>query len=143
MAMPNNVDDYLRGLDETERALVDRVREIVRAAHPGLDEQIKWNAPSFSHRGQDRITLGLERKGGVRLVLHRGAKTQPTDGFRFPDPVGLARWPAPDRGVILIADSAMADARAEALADLCGRWVDATAGGGAGMSDGEAYPPAD
>ena len=129
MATPKDVENHLRGLDETSRALVDRVREIVRAAHPDLDEQIKWNAPSFAHQGDDRITLGLERKGGVRIVLHRGAKTKATEDFRFADPDGLARWPAPDRGVILVADRETAAAKREAITALCRRWIKANAQG--------------
>jgi hypothetical protein len=92
-----------------------------------LSERIKWNAPSFALGDDDRITLGLERKGGVRVVLHRGAKVQDTAGFVFEDPAKLAKWPAPDRGVIVFAEAAAVEAQAEAFSDLCTRWLEATA----------------
>ena len=120
------VETYLRSLDGPARELVDAVRDIIRQSHPDLTEHIKWNAPSFCHGAEDRITMGLERKGGVRMVLHCGAKAKDSAGFAFADPDGLARWPASDRGVILIEDPAAAEARREKLSDLFRRWIDAT-----------------
>ncbi len=89
-------------------------------------EHVKWNAPSFRVGGDDRITLGLQRSGEVRVVLHRGAKSAPAPGFRFEDPAGLARWAAPDRGVILFADEAALAAVEPAFIDLIRRWLEAT-----------------
>lgn len=121
--MGNAVDDWLRDLSPEARPAVDRLREIVRAAAPDLDESIKWNAPSFADRGHDRVTLGVERRGGYRLVLHRGATAQTPTGFQFDDPSGLARWPSPDRGVATFAGWDDIDAQADALTDLIVRWV--------------------
>ena len=127
MTSAETVDQYLGSLDTPARELVDAVRDIHRQSHPDLTEHIKWNAPSFSHGGEDRITMGIERKGGVRIVLHRGAKVKDSVDFAFADPHGLARWPSPDRGVILIADKAAAARQRDALTDLFGRWIEATA----------------
>lgn len=126
-ASATTVEAYRDSLGAPARELVDAVRGIIRQSHPDLTEHIKWNAPSFCHGGEDRITMGTERKGGVRIVLHRGAKVKDGAGFVFADPHRLARWPASDRGVILIEDMAAAEARREALADLFRRWIDATA----------------
>lgn len=120
------VEQYRHGLDAGTRAAVDALRDIALDAHPGLDERIKWNAPSFALGGEDRITLGVAPKGGVRVVLHRGARPK-EDAFRFADEGGLARWPAPDRGVIQFADAGEVEARREALRDLFARWLAATA----------------
>ena len=102
---------------------IERLRVIVSTAAPGLAEEIKWNAPSYSDAGEDRVTLGVERKGGVRLVLHRGAAKSDASGFVFDDPHGLAAWPSPDRGVVRFADATDVDASAEALTDLIARWI--------------------
>lgn len=104
-------------------AMIDRLRGIVAAANPALVERIKWNAPSFAIVDDDRITLGVAPKGGVRLVLHRGVKPKPLDGFAFDDPDGLAKWSAPDRGVIAWKTLAEIDATADALSRLCARWI--------------------
>jgi hypothetical protein len=122
-----DVESFRARLDLHTRETVDAIRAIIAASHSGLTERIKWNAPSFAIGGDDRITLGLERQGGVRVVMHRGAKPQALDGFRFDDRDGLARWPAPDRGIIVFQDKAEVEKRAEALRDLCSRWFAATA----------------
>jgi hypothetical protein len=117
------VPDFLASLDPETRSTVERLREIITTAAPDLIERIKWNAPSFALGEDDLITLGLERRGGVRLVLHRGAKPKDPAGFRFDDPAGLARWAAPDRGVMVFQDRGAVEAKAKALRDLCARWI--------------------
>ena len=121
-----SIETFRASLDAPTLATVDALRAIIAAAGPSLTERIKWNAPSFAIGDDDRITLGLERKGGVRVVLHRGAKVQDTAGFAFADPTRLARWPAPDRGVVIFADLAAVEAAADRLSDLCVRWLEAT-----------------
>jgi hypothetical protein len=120
------VDHYIAALGEKEAAIVSRLRRLALAAGPGITEHIKWNAPSFCKDGEDRITLGLDRKGGVRVVLHRGAKAKDAAGFRFDDPHGLARWAAPDRGVLAFADVQDVIAQSAAVQDLFSRWILAT-----------------
>lgn len=121
------VEDFRASLDSTTLATVDALRAIIAAAGPSLTERIKWNAPSFAIGDDDRITLGLERQGGVRVVLHRGAKVKDSTGFTVADPARLAKWPAPDRGVLVFADATAVEAKAEPFADLCRRWLEATA----------------
>jgi hypothetical protein len=123
--MPDPVAAWLEGLDAQPRAMIDALREIA-AMNPSLTERIKWNAPSFAIGDEDRVTLGVERKGGVRLVLHRGVKPKDAAGFAFADPDRLAQWPAPDRGVIRFSDLAEIEAKRGALTDLCRRWIAAT-----------------
>ena len=106
--------------------MVAPLRALVLAAAPGVTEQIKWNAPSFSLGGEDRITMGIEAKGGVRAILHRGVKVKDAAGFAFDDPAGLARWPAVDRGVLIFKTEAEITDRAVELADLFTRWFAAT-----------------
>lgn len=123
--MGNAVDTWLDSLSPEDRAAIDRLRVIVRAAAPDLTETIKWNAPNFADGDQDRVTLGIERKGGVRVVLHRGAAVKDAAGFAFDDAAKVARWPSPDRGVATFADIAAIDVKAAALEDLVRRWIEA------------------
>lgn len=127
MAAADQFETYLAEVDPAMRPALDRLRAIVRGAHDGLDEQVKWNAPSFSHKGEDRVTLGLDNKGGLRIVLHRGARPRDTSTFVFADETGLARWPAPDRGVVTLRDDADIDAKSAQLAILVRNWIEATA----------------
>lgn len=124
--MSDAVAAWLDASDPAMRGLIERLRALALAAAPDVTEQIKWNAPSFCVDGDDRITLGLERKGGVRAVLHRGAKAKDTAGFAFADPDRLATWPSVDRGVLTFADEAALEAKEEAVAELFRRWLEAT-----------------
>ena len=112
------VAEYLDSLKPGDRAMVDALRALAQAAHPGVTEHIKWNAPSFCVGGDDRITLGLQPKGGVRAVLHRGAKVKDATGFTF----------AINLGHRLDAGKSEAEiaAVAPAIADLFARWLAAT-----------------
>jgi hypothetical protein len=124
--MTDAVETWLAALGPDERAMVNRLRGIVHAAAPRLSERIKWNAPSFADGDEDRVTLGLERKGGVRAVLHRGASVRDSSVFIFTDPDRVARWPSPDRGVAIFATLAAVEARATDVEQLVRRWVEAT-----------------
>jgi hypothetical protein len=127
--MPS-LETFRESLDAETRAMVDALRAAVSAACPTLVERLKWSAPSFALAAagddDDRITLGLERKGGVRVVFHRGAKVKDVSGFAFDDSAKLAKWPAVDRGVMVFADVAAVAAKLDAFSDLCVRWVERT-----------------
>jgi hypothetical protein len=120
-----DVETWLAGQTANVREGVERLRALVRSVEAPWEETIKWNAPSFAIGGEDRVTLGVERKGGWRVVLHRGAAVR-DDGFSFDDPDGLATWPTPDRGVVVVRDLAVLSAMEPALTDLIRRWVAAT-----------------
>lgn len=120
------VKAWLAKADTPTAAMIGRLRALALAAAPGVTEHIKWNAPSFCLAGEDRITMGIELRGGVRAILHRGAKVRDVAGFDFADPAGLTHWPAPDRGVLTFKSETEIIDRAPALADLFSRWFAAT-----------------
>ena len=120
----SEVDDWRAKCPPESLATVDALRAVIREAGPDLAESLKWNAPNFARGGEDRINLGLEKNGGVRAVLHRGAAPR-TDGFAFADTAKLARWPSPDRGVVKFRDAEEVDARRAPLVDLFTRWLEA------------------
>ncbi len=126
MAKGPNVESWLAAQTPDIRSAVEQLRAMVLGADDGVTEHIKWNGPSFCIDGDDRITVGLAPKGGVRAVLHRGVKVKDASGFVFPDETGLIQWAAPDRGVVSFADEAAIAANAEAFADICRRWLEAT-----------------
>lgn len=104
------------------------LRAAILRSNPTLTEHIKWNAPSFCHAGDDRVTFRFAPKGSaVQLVFHRGAKAKDSKGFRFEDESGLIVWAAPDRGVVTLTSSAQIAEASEKVAALVGAWVAATA----------------
>lgn len=120
------VEAWLTAQPPAIRTPVERMRALVLAAGDQVTEHIKWNGPSFCIDGEDRITVGLNPGGGVRVILHRGVKVKDAAGFNFTDKSGLIQWAASDRGVIHFPDDAAVAANAEVFADLCRRWFEAT-----------------
>jgi hypothetical protein len=120
------VEAWLAAQAPDIRSAVERLRVMVLDAGDGVTEHIKWNGPSFCIDGDDRITVGLAPKGGVRAILHRGVKVKDASGFVFPDDSGLIQWAAPDRGVVTFVDEAAIADSAKAFADICRRWLAAT-----------------
>lgn len=126
MAKGQTVQDWLAAQAPEIRSVVERLRAIVLNSGDGVTEHIKWNGPSFCIDGDDRITVGLAPKGGVRAILHRGVKVKDATGFAFADDSGLIQWAAPDRGVITFADEPAVVVHAGAVADICRRWFERT-----------------
>jgi hypothetical protein len=66
----------------------------------------------------------IEKNGGIRVVLHRGATAKTPEGFAFDAPADLVQWAAPDRGILRFAGLAEVDGRAGELSDLFRRWLE-------------------
>lgn len=127
-AMPTykTVPDFLNDLDADKRAQVESLRSLIKSAHGGLAEHIKWNAPSYVLDGEDRITFNLKNKENVvQLVLHMGA-TRPENKKGAPilaDALGLIRWQSDIRGVVSFADLVDVESKQDKITDLIKRWL--------------------
>jgi uncharacterized protein YdhG (YjbR/CyaY superfamily) len=64
------VDAFLKELDHPLKAEVQVLREIIKNVNKGITEQIKWNAPSFSYKGEYLVTFNLREKKRIHLVFH-------------------------------------------------------------------------
>ena len=122
----SEVDAYLNALQHKHKPAVETLRRLILDAVPGLNERIKWNAPSFGKGEDDRITMRLHPGDRLQLILHRGAKAAADDLFRFEDPDKLIAWAAPDRGVVTFSDASDLDAKSAALGAVLRRWVACT-----------------
>ncbi len=120
------VDKFLAALTHPRMADINVVRQPILAAHEELTEQVKWNAPSFCIDGDDRITMRLQPKAQVQVILHCGARAKTREGFSFDDPDRLARWIKPDRGVVDFRDQEDIATKQNAFACLVRRWAIAT-----------------
>jgi hypothetical protein len=126
-----DVQAFLQALQHSRKDEVEAVREIILSAHPGITEQIKWNAPSFCIDGDDRITFRLQPGDRVQLIFHRGArKRDDAATFSFEDGSGLLEWVARDRALVTFRDLDEVEAKRAAFKDLVRRWMIATSGGG-------------
>jgi len=118
------VDAYLDALAHQLKPAVVRLRAAIMDSDDGIEEHLKWKAPSFVFDGEDRVTFALHPANRIRLILHRGVATRAdTETFVFDDPSGLVAWAAPDRGVVTFASVEAAAEAEPALLELIGRWV--------------------
>jgi hypothetical protein len=111
-------------LDPNALATVDALRSLIMAIDQPLVEEFKWNAPSFRLEDEHRVTLGIERDGSVRMVLHRGVSQKDTQDFEFRDPLKLAHWPAKDRGVLKFRSLQDVTSQRDVLKSLVSRWLE-------------------
>jgi uncharacterized protein YdhG (YjbR/CyaY superfamily) len=69
-AAVSEVDAFMQKLDHPLKAEVEALRKIIRSASTEIAEQIKWNAPSYSYRGEYLVTFNLRDKKRIHLVFH-------------------------------------------------------------------------
>ena len=63
MAGPTSVEDYLADLPADRRAVVELMRQTIRAAAPGAAESIAYQMPAFrSHGGRFLVSYAAYRK---------------------------------------------------------------------------------
>jgi Domain of unknown function (DU1801) len=123
-----DVNGFLAALDHPRKGEIEELRAAILASNPEITEQIKWNAPSFCYRDDDRVTFLLQPGSRVDLVFHRGAKVRPDSAaFEFEDPTGLMQWASSDRGVVGVADRGDLERKKDDLVRLVNLWMQATA----------------
>ncbi|WP_410768930.1 DUF1801 domain-containing protein [Fontibacillus sp. BL9] len=121
------VIDFLNNLEHPLKQEIEQVRSVILNADSQITEHIKWNAPSFCYRGEDRITFNLQGKGFFRLIFHCGAKVKDSSGKGplFKDPTGLLDWVSGDRGIVKIKSRDEVEANREKLTRLVTLWIEA------------------
>lgn len=66
------VNDWMAKYDNPMNAVVQRVREIIMAADPRMEEAIKWQAPTFMYKG-NLASFFPKAKAHSTLMFHTGA----------------------------------------------------------------------
>ncbi|MGA9869794.1 MAG: DUF1801 domain-containing protein [Rhodococcus sp. (in: high G+C Gram-positive bacteria)] len=123
--MPD-VAGFLATLDDPRRDALAELCRVVEGADPRIEGAIKWNAPSY-FIGEHFATTGLERRGGLRLVLHTGAKKIVDGGpVTVYDPSDSLAWKAPDRAILTFTDLADVQARRSDVQSILRQWIAAT-----------------
>jgi hypothetical protein len=64
------VDENLGQLDHPFKKEIQAVRDIIKGVDKEIEEEWKWNAPSFSYKGTYLVTLNLWEKQRIHLVFH-------------------------------------------------------------------------
>ena len=115
MPKPPTVDEFMAALDHPHSAEVQAVREIILAIHPGITEQVKWNAPSFSYGGY-LATFSLHRREYALLIFH--------DGAILDDQGGLLEGSYPDRRMVSFDSLDDVAAKRPRLEAAIREWID-------------------
>ena len=125
------VTDFIKEVEHPLKKEMEILREVILSADKEITEHIKWNAPSFCHNGDDRITMSgvynLAKDNCITLVFHRGAKKKDTKGFEFKDDAGLFEWKAPDRALIKFSSKEEIESKKATLKKIVRNWIKATA----------------
>jgi len=67
------VDAWFERYDNPMKPVVERIREIVLGADPRVDETIKWQAPTFTYKG-NMASFYPKSKNHASLMFHEGAR---------------------------------------------------------------------
>jgi hypothetical protein len=123
-----SVDDFLKTNQHSLKKELAELREIISKTEPSLTEHIKWNAPSFCHNGDDRITFNLSKPNAILLIFHRGAKAKK---LTLKSPLlkvnsELLDWPSPDRAVMKFTSMAEITSLKRKLSTIVKDWIAVT-----------------
>ena len=119
------VEEFLAAQEPPRRAQVEDLRALVHDADPRLVEIVKWNSPSYTLDGVDRLTVTAAGRGPVRLVLHLGTARAERAGAPSSfddDPGGLLTWHS-DIRASLTAPPANDGAARAAVVDVIRAWL--------------------
>jgi hypothetical protein len=108
------VDAYLKKKAHPMTAEIQRVREIILAAHPDIEETIKWSSPTFLYKG-NMASYFMNAKKHVSLMFHKGAL--------IPDDTGLLQGDGKEGRTAKFADMEEIELRKEDLVKLVLEWV--------------------
>jgi hypothetical protein len=107
------VDAWFANYDNPMKDVVQRVREIVLDADPRVDECIKWQAPTFTYKGNIASFYPKSRQH-ASLMFHLGARIPGT----FPRLEGTGDTSR----VLKVADLAGAEAARPELQSIVRAW---------------------
>jgi uncharacterized protein YdhG (YjbR/CyaY superfamily) len=115
MPRSKEVDAWLARYDNPMKPVVQRVREIVLGADRRIEECIKWQAPTFTYRG-NLASFYPKSKAHASLMFHQGARI-PGEHPRLEGTGDTSR-------VLKLGSVADADAARKDLEKLVRAWCD-------------------
>lgn len=122
---PEDAETFLARLDHPFKREILALRRIILDADPRISEGVKWNAPSF-RTSEWFATVHLREPGGVRVILHFGAKKRdaPARGAAIADPESLLEWLGHDRASVTFRGLDDVGARGAAFAAVVRQWIE-------------------
>jgi len=110
------VDAWMERYDNPLKPLVARVRDIVLAADPRIEETVKWSTPTFTYRG-NLASFQPRSKRFVSILFHEGAS--------IPGSHPILEGGGDHARYVRLADETEADVRRPELEAVVRAWCDA------------------
>ncbi|MBS4196214.1 DUF1801 domain-containing protein [Lederbergia citri] len=122
------VADFLSNLEHPLKKEIEEVRTIILSANEQITEHIKWNAPSFQYKNEDRVTFNLHGKSFFRLIFHCGAKVKENNvkEYLLDDANGLLEWVSNDRAIVKFTDMNDVKVKKDKLVEVISKWLELT-----------------
>lgn len=120
------IDEILADQTPEKLSQINALRQIIMQAETSLEENVKWNAPNYIYRGEDRITFNLMNKQDiVKVILHMGAtmKENKTGEPILKDDEGIVEWNSDIRGTINFVDMDDINESKERLKRVIRSWL--------------------
>ncbi len=109
------VDGWFAGYDNPQKDLMQAVRRTILAADPRIGETVKWQAPTFTYKG-NIASFFPKARAHVSLMFHKGAL--------IPGQFAGLEGEGPEARTFKVASAAELDARAGELAAIVRAWCD-------------------
>jgi hypothetical protein len=125
---PEEVDELIKTTKHPLKKAMEALREIILSTNKGITEHIKWNAPSFCFKDDDRITFNLHKNDSLLIIFHRGVKSKSIKGAGnlFKDTTGLLEWLANDRAVVKLYSLEEVNQKKPLLKKIVAQWIKET-----------------
>lgn len=121
------VNQLLADLNHPLKKEIEQLRLVILNANSELCEGIKWNAPNYSIKGEDRITMRIHPPKQIQVIFHRGAKKMPQPAQRLiTHNSPLLVWKENDRAIASFTDMKDIEAKASDLKEIVRKWILAT-----------------
>lgn len=110
-----DVDAWMARYDNPQKALVQAVRETILAADPRVAECVKWQAPTFTYKG-NLASFFPRAKAHASLMFHKGGEIP----GHFPSLEGDGK----EGRTMKFADAADLEAKRDELGRIVRAWCD-------------------
>lgn len=126
MNKSDEVEQFLKTLKHPFKKEIELIREDILSSNKDITEHIKWNAPSFCYKGNDRVTFRLFPEKNIQLVFHRGGKVTDSNVFKLEDSMSLLQWITKDRAVVTLENMEDVKAKKTEVIKLVNEWMKLT-----------------
>ncbi len=122
----STVDEFLSDQTPEKLAQINRIRKLILRVEPSLVETLKWNAPNYVFRDEDRVTFNIMNKeGSVKLIIHMGTSKKENKKGKpvLSDDHGIVEWNSDIRGTISFKNLSDVIEKEHALSDVLMNWL--------------------